>query len=128
MEDGKKKLIVKSGQWCEHTERLIAQALQHAKPEQIRAQLDHGAQLFQVTHGNELIGAFVLRVDGDEGVIVTCTVKLEGVDMFTALLPSIEAMFNECKSIRFHTARPALARKMATLGYAPAEMVCIKTL
>ena len=130
MENVQKTLTVCTGEWCDKTADLIGQALQHATVEEIREQLDHGAKLFHVTHFGEIVGAFVLRIDttatGDEGVIVACTVKLDGVDMFKALLPDIEARFKGCKSIRFHTARPALARKLHSLGYAPAEIVCIK--
>lgn len=130
MENVQKELTVGTGTWCDTTAELIGQALQHATVEEIREQLDHGAKLFHVTHFGEIVGAFVLRIDttatGEEGVIVACTVKLDGVDMFKALLPDIESRFKGCKSIRYHTARPALARKLHSLGYAPAEIVCIK--
>jgi hypothetical protein len=37
-------------------------------------------------------------------------------------------MFIDCKTIRYHTATPALARKLSRMGYVPREIVCFKEL
>lgn len=129
MEDGQKELTITMGVWCERTAELIGQALQHATTDQIKKQLDHGAKLFHITHQGEIVGAFVLRIDnGTEGVIVAGTAKLQGVDMLTAVMPEIEKRFVGCKTVRYHTARPALAKRLLKMGYAPREIVCMKTL
>jgi hypothetical protein len=129
MEDGQKKLTITMGEWCERTAELIGQALQHATTEQIKQQLDHGAKLFHIMHQGEIVGAFVLRIDnGTEGVIVAGTAKLQGVDMLAVVMPEIEKRFVGCHTVRYHTARPALAKRLLKMGYAPREIVCMKTL
>lgn len=129
MEDDKKILTITEGTWCKVTADLIGQALQHATTEQIKEQLSHGAKLFHITHQDTIVGAFVLRVDnGDEGVIVAGTAKVQGVDMLAAVMPQIEKLFVGCKTVRYHTARPALAKRLLKMGYAPREIVCMKTL
>ena len=48
--------------------------------------------------------------------------------MIASCMPAIESKFLGCKFLRYHTGRPALARKLARMGYVPAEIVSIKTL
>lgn len=84
------------------------------------------ASAFAVEDKGEVIAAFVLRVDGDEGVVVAASGKGGDVRLIPALLPSIEARFVGCTAIRFHTARPGLARVMKSLGYDGQEVVMRK--
>ena len=129
MEDAQKTLTIQAGEWCHKTASLIAQALQHATVDQVHQQVVNGAALFHIMHGDDMVGAFVLRIDGaDEGVIVAATAKLDGVDMTHTVVPEMEKRFIGCKTVRYHTARPALAKKMTSLGYAPCEIVCVKKL
>ena len=83
---------------------------------------------FLVSAGGRHVAAFVLRVDGDEGVIVAGAGRMNGVKLLQTLMPSIEARFSGCRSIRFHTARPGMTRVMARLGYRGAEVVMQKDL
>lgn len=82
--------------------------------------------------GADCLGAFVLRVDhgpmGSEGVIVAAAGHLPGHDLIEICLPTIEKLFTDCTAIRYHTARPALARRLVSHGYGPAEIVCRKEL
>lgn len=124
-------LTIEPATWCAETEQFIAQALQHATPAEIRHQVEHcGARLFHIKHGAAIVGAFVLRVDekpeGAEGVIVAAAAKLDGFDMVGTCMPAIESLFIGCKSIRYHTAIPALVRKLSRLGYVAREIVCFK--
>ncbi len=122
-----KSLSIEPATWCAETDYFIGQALQHATPAAIRHQVEHcGARLFHIKHGAAIVGAFVLRVDGDEGVIVAAAAKLDGVDMVGTCMPAIEALFVGCRSIRYHTAIPALVRKLARMGYVAREIVCFK--
>lgn len=110
---------------------MIAQAHQHATLAEIRHQVEClGARLFYVKAQGQAVGAFVLRMDttpeGAEGVIVSAAGSVPGVDLIAACLPSIEARFQNVRAIRFHTASPALARRMAALGYEATEIVCRK--
>lgn len=126
------KLTIKPGAWGPEAERLLPLALQHASLAEIRGQVENGARLFYVKQGAATVAAFVLRVDhtadGSEGVIVAAAGRLKGADLMASCMPAIESLFIGCKSIRYHTARPAVARKMAMLGYMPSEIVCTKKL
>lgn len=124
-------LTIGPGLWCDTVAALIAQAHQHATPAEIRAQVEGGAaRLFTVKAGGLVVGAFVLRVDqtaeGAEGVIVSGAGNLPGVDLIATCMPVIEGLFQDVRAIRYHTARPALARRLARLGYAPSEIVARK--
>lgn len=79
-------------------------------------------------HDGFAVGAFVLRVDGDQGVIVAAAGDLQGVSLIPALLAHIEARFIGCRSIRFHTGRPGMAHVMGQCGYRGAEVVMQKDL
>lgn len=129
--DQAQPLTLEPGEWGADADRLIARAVQHATPADIRHQVEHGAaRLFHIKHGGAIVGAFVLRVDhlpgGPEGVIVAAAGDLPGVDLTASCMPGIESMFVGCSTIRYHTASPALARKLARLGYVAREIVCMK--
>jgi hypothetical protein len=126
-------LTIEPGPWGAEADRLIGLSVQHATPADIRHQVEHGgARLFHIKHAGTIVGAFVLRVDslpgGDEGVIVAAAGELQGVDLTASCMPAIESMFINCKTIRYHTATPALARKLSRMGYVPREIVCFKEL
>lgn len=119
------------GDWDGRADHWIGQALQHASTEDIRHQVEHqGARLFYALAGSQCVGAFVLRIDQgpelEEGVIVAAAGHLPGADMIATCLPAIESLFADCARIRYHTARPALARRLASLGYQAREIVCMK--
>jgi hypothetical protein len=129
--DQEKSLTIEPGEWSAEADHLIGLTVQHATPADIRHQVQHGgARLFYIRHEGATCGAFVLRVDetptGAEGVIVAAAAHLPGVDMIGACMPAIESLFIGCKSIRYHTAIPALARKLSRIGYVPREIVCFK--
>lgn len=124
-------LTFQQGAWSAQADQWIRQALQHATLDEIRHQVEHcGARLFYIMSGADCLGAFVLRVDhgadGSEGVIVAASAHLPGHDLIEICLPSIEGLFVGCRRIRYHTARPALARRLTSHGYAPREIVCMK--
>lgn len=124
-------LTLEPGGWRPDADHWIAQALQYASTDQIRHQVEHGgASVFYLMASAVCVGAFVLRVDGtadgSEGVIVAAAGGLLGHDLIATCLPQIEKLFLNCRRIRYHTARPALARRLVSHGYAPAEIVCMK--
>lgn len=127
------ELTIRPAPWSADAERLIATALQHATPAEIRRQVEAGiAELYQVMRGDRIGAVFVLRVDhdadGSEGVIVAAAGGVRGVDLTGAVLPHIERMFINCRAVRIHTARPGLARKLGQAGYRAAEIVLKKGL
>lgn len=93
-------------------------------------QVEQGAQLFALTDGDETIGAFVLRIDHfatiNEGVLVAAGGMANGIDLTQAILPVIEKMFIGCQSIRIHTGRVGLAKKLCLQGYKMAELILSK--
>lgn len=113
--------------WSASHEGWLVQARQNATIAELREQVEQGAALFGVYQGETQIGAFILRIDhsaeGDEGVIVAGAGQLHGFDFLDGLLPHMEKLFHGVRSIRVHTARPSMARKLAALGYTAAEMV-----
>lgn len=93
-----------------------------------RQVVEGAATAFIVEDDGDLVAAFVLRVDDDEGVVVAAGGKGRGYGLIDALLPAIEARFHGCRAIRFHTARPGLARLMLKNGYVGQEVVMCKEL
>lgn len=124
------QISVEAGPWASDVEPWIGQALATASMQDIRGQVEAGAVLFRVLHGAQTVGAFVLRVDrtehGPQGVIVAGAAAFGDVDMLATVIPVIEAKFQGVQSIRFHTQKPALVRKMARQGYRVQEVICVK--
>jgi len=113
--------------WSAAAERWLRLAMQHASLHDLKNQVQRQeAMLFHVQGDGELVGAMVLRVEGTEGVIVSAGGNLPGYDFTLDLLPHVEKLFINVKSVRIHTARPGLAKKLTALGYFPAEMVFVK--
>lgn len=120
-------VAIRPAEWCADTERWLRLAMQHATLFDLKHQVKtREAQLFHVHADEELVGAMVLRVEDTEGVIVSAGGRLPGFDFTLDLLPHVEKLFINVKSVRIHTARPGLAKKLTALGYWPAEMVFVK--
>lgn len=128
-------LTIAPAAWSGDAEELLRKANEGAALADVREQVQAGtARLFMLAeHDNAApCGAFVLRVDqtaaGPQGVIVSAAGHREGVSLIDAVLPHIEGLFQGVRSIRLHTGNPALARRLAARGYAPAEIVSVKHL
>lgn len=126
-------LTLEPGAWGPDADRLIPLAHQAASLAEIRGQVeDGGARIFYVKAQAMTVGAVVLRVDhtadGSEGVIVSAAGSVQGIDLIETCMPAIEGLFSGVRAIRFHTARPELARRMTFWGYQAAEIVCRKDL
>lgn len=131
MAHDKKALTIVSSPWTDAANGLIAQAVRPLSLINVRQQVQDGqAHLFQVMDGEKIVGAFILRIDktatGCEGVIVAGAGQCDGVDMLKTCMPAIEKIFIGCERIRYHTEKPALARKLSSMGYSGGEIVCIK--
>ena len=125
-----KKISVVAGPWGVDVEPWLAQALATATVQDLQEQHKAGAVLFRLLDGAQLVGAYLLRVDetkqGKQGVIVAGAGKCDGVDMLATVIPVIEQCFSGVRSIRYHTQKPALVRKMARQGYRVQEVICVK--
>lgn len=124
-------LTIAPGPWGAAADRLIGLAAPFGTLPDIRAQVESGAaRLFYASNDGGPVLAFVLRVDttanGAEGVIVAAGGDAPGIDLTASCLPAIESLFLNCERIRYHTHNPALARKLARVGYAAREIVCFK--
>ena len=131
MEIPKKSLTIHPAKWTAETEDFISLALTDATLDDIKHQCENGAQLFAVLDEDaETLAAFVLRVDRQAcknvGVVVAAGGAMGGVDLTATMLPFIETMFVGCDSMRIHTARPGLARKLGRMGFSVVELVLQK--
>lgn len=131
--DSQKNLTIKieQGNWSDEANLWIAQAVHPANLQGIKYQVDQQiAKLFYLWNDIDICGAFVLRIDtngiGSEGVIVAAAADLHGVDLMATCMPAIEKKFIGCGAIRYHTNRPAVAKKMARFGFVADEIVCRK--
>lgn len=128
-------LTIAPAAWSGDAEQLLHEANEGAALLDVRDQVQAGtARLFLLAEGENAApcGAFVLRIDqtstGPQGVIVSAAGRRQGVSLIDAVLPHIEGLFQGVRSIRYHTRNPALARRLAARGYAPAEIVSVKHL
>lgn len=130
--DSHAEVTLKPVSWSDKAALILAPSVPYASVEDLRGQVEAGAVLFEVSRQGEVIGFYILRVDctasGAEGVLVAAAARDE-MDLTANLLPHIERQFEGCRAIRIHTARPGLAKKLATrAGYDAAEIVLRKVL
>lgn len=115
--------------WSAHAAGVLSEV---GNADDYKAQVKRGAKLFRVSEGENEIGFYLLRVDknpsGAEGVLVAAVGRDKNNDLTEVILPVIERQFFGCKSIRIHTQRPGLAKKLSRAGYGAAEMVLRKPL
>lgn len=123
-----KVLTIAPADWGDALAEILAPCFDRADDlAEVGAQIVQGRALaFTADDGGSIVGAFVLRVDGYEGVIVAAAGHLDGVTLIPLLLPTIEAKFTGCKAIRFHTSKPGMARVMQQFGYRGQEIVLRK--
>jgi hypothetical protein len=124
-------LTIVPASWTPFNEWLIRLALVDATIHDMKAQVEAGAKLFEVRDGRgETLAAFILRVDRmatkNEGVIVAAGGFAKYADLTFSCLPAIEKMFINCQSIRIHTGRAGLAKKLERQGWKVAELVLQK--
>jgi hypothetical protein len=123
---------VRAATWTPQNEEMIARALATATLDDIRFQVAHGAQLFEVEDDEGLVvAAFVLRVDRlacrTVGVIVAAGGAAAGIDLTASIVPHIEKhMFVGCDAISVHTERAGLVKKLSRQGYRVAEIILEK--
>lgn len=86
------------------------------------------ATLFVARLSGVAVLAYVLSVEGRQGVVQVAAGSLPGVDLTSVVLPEIEKKFIGCDSVRIHTARPGLAKKLSKQGYAAKEIILVKSL
>jgi len=127
------QIAIRPAVWEPDIEALVRIAAPDAVDD-IRMQVDSGAaSVFDVAIDGQRAAAFVLRVDhlaaGPQGVIVAAAGDGGGIDLVGVLLPHVEAMFGPVvDSIRVHTARTGMARRLAGQGYRLTELVLEKEL
>lgn len=128
METAKKALAIICGDWSEWADAQLARACVHATPGELKKQWQDGAKLYYVMAGEMCVGAYLLRRDGSEGVVIAAAGNGGGIDLLETILPVIEAQFSDCASIRIHTSRPGIIKKLTGAGYEAKEMVLAKVL
>ena len=125
------QVTISEGCWSTDADGWLSSAVRFPYLAALRTQVEQGiAKLFYFHSDGELCGAIVLRIDqcGDvsEGVICAAAAELAGIDMTATIIPAVEKMFHGCEVVRFHTSVPAVAKKMARLGYQAEEIVSRK--
>lgn len=125
------EITIRAARWSREADSWLSSAVRFPYLDGLRRQVEQGAaQLFHLWAHGDICGAVVLRIDdcGDmkEGVICAAAAELAGVDMTATIVPALEKMFKGCAVVRFHTSVPAVAKKMARLGYQADEIVSRK--
>lgn len=128
MEAQKGLIVERAGEWSPEAERLLSLACVHATPGELKGQFEAGAALFFARCDGEVVGAYLLRVDGSEGVIIAAAGDGRGIDLVGTLLPVMERQFLNCATVRIHTSRAGMVRRLTEAGYEPREIVLAKVL
>lgn len=130
-----KSLIIEPTTWGDDVEALTRAAFPHpsnhkrATLDAMRSEVQRGeAKAFVVKHEEKAVLVFVLKVEGTEGVVLLAAGNMEGVDLTANIMPHIEALFIGCTSVRVHTERAGLTKKLACMGYQAREIVLSKHL
>lgn len=122
-------LRVDAANWSPYAQACFERACVHASADDLRRQLQRGAMLYDVSVDGRRIGCYLLRRDGQDGVVVAAAGDGGGeVDLVAAILPLIEAQLSDCHGIRVHTSRPGIVRRLAAAGFEPREIVLWKGL
>jgi len=90
----------------------------------------HGSSLIAVLENGNRVGSFILRVDGEELVLVAGAGALQGAKPFGHVTGMIEQEAREkgYRSIRMHAVRPGTKRAAESVGYVHSESVMRKGL
>ncbi len=130
-----KSLTIAPTQWGEGVQALIDSAFAHLcdrrkiEIDSMRDQVERGeAKAFLVSDETKPVMVFILKVEGTEGVVLLAAGGLDGVDLTATIMPHIESLFIGCTSVRIHTQRAGLTKKLACMGYQAREIVLSKHL
>lgn len=121
-------MIINCSEWCDSAEKMLSPAIPNWSVSELKKEIERrDSALFSVSRiGSENpLGFYVLRKDGDEGVIVAAGGRA-GFSLVDAVLPIAEKQFIGVKTIRIHTARKGLAKKLKQQGYREQEIVLTK--
>ncbi|MEQ8585937.1 MAG: hypothetical protein RLO01_01855 [Thalassobaculaceae bacterium] len=90
--------------------------------------LARGSRLVEVVSDGERVGAFIVRTEPEDAVIVAAAGAAPGVDLVRAVLPVVEreAFAAGFQGVRFHTGRAGLIRKAEAMGWRRQETVMRK--
>lgn len=124
--------------WNDEAEKMLAPIFAddpNGGVDSLRDQLAKGnGSLHRVTEGSRLVGYFSVRIDayagGDELVVVAGVGDLRGVKLLNVFLPLLEtnAKDSGCNSVRIHTSRKGMFKRLSQHGYNFSEWVLRKPL
>jgi hypothetical protein len=82
----------------------------------------HGGQLYALAGGDgQVLAWYVVKVNdlerGSEAVVVAAAGRAPGLDLTAAIETAVRAQYRHCDALAAITRRPALARKLALLGF-----------
>ena len=110
-------------EWTADLSMRLSLAAVHASIDDLKIQFDSGAPTFWVQVNDLTVGAYMLRFDqltsGQiEGVVVAGQGMHAEYQLFDLVMPTIEQQCRErgCKTLRVHTSRPGVAKKLQRHG------------
>ena len=127
----KKEISIDEVQWSDEAETYLSKIDACATLDDYRQQWKEGAALYRVAEGDKTLGFYMTRFDSDaqgfEGVIYAGAGAAD-FDLTEVIVPFAEQQLKAfgCYSVRVHTARPGLVKKLAKMGYGAAELVLRK--
>lgn len=122
------EISIEPGPWSQDAEFWLGRVSQDATLDELKNQSEAGVcQVVYVRRDGRVAGAVLMRIDvtstGAQGVMVAAAGDL---DLMPVCMPHLEKMFRGVNSIRVHTARPGLVKKLTAMGYKPTEIVLRK--
>jgi hypothetical protein len=130
------RLIVESIDWNDAAQAALSIDAPCSVLDIKKQVIEDKAVLFQVSDFNthDVLCYYVLRVDalvnGNEGVVIAMVAvnHQSGLDLVRSLEPIVIGQLKNCISIRLHTFRAGMVKKLSSLGWQPQEFVMSKKL
>lgn len=124
--EASQKLTIEVAPWCMQARECFLHPIIRTRLETLKHAADDG-RMFRVEHDGRLVGFFALEYLGAEMLLMAAVGRDPGVDLTDAVLPWLEAEAAAVgfESLRIHTRRAGLGKKLAARGY-DAEMVLRK--
>ncbi|MBC7367166.1 MAG: hypothetical protein H7343_10220 [Undibacterium sp.] len=133
------KLLTRMGSEFDAATAAAARFIPHDEPgdfvEFLRGKVVRGeASVCDIETASGVVGFGVYSVSkfgtARELLVIAAIGSRDKTDITAEVMPELEtlARANDCASIRFHTMRPGLVKKVTAHGYRVAEMILRKTL
>lgn len=129
--DEKKEISINAVAWCDEAAAYMAKIDAAATVEDYAQQWEDGANLYHIVESGKTLGYYMTRLDVDaqgvEGVILAGAGNAD-FDLTEVVIPYAESQLaaQGCYSVRVHTARVGLVKKLHKIGFGAVELVLRK--